>query len=182
MREYKPENLSPWRVPVAAENVPEAGQSFALAADGEVRDAIARTVGLRDLSRLEANFSVTPQSSGGLRILGRVSATVAQTCIVTLEPVTNEVEEEVDLLFMPQSAGVAEVGEAGAGGIPANIRPGDPEPLIGGLIDLGALATEFLVLGLDPYPRKPGAVFEPPHEERRDESPFAALAGLKAQQ
>ena len=31
-----------------------------------------------------------------------------------------------------------------------------PEPLVGGAVDLGAVATEFLVLGIDPYPRKPG--------------------------
>ena len=54
-----------------------------------------------------------------------------------------------------------------------------PEPLIGGVVDLGALATEFLILGLDPYPRKPGAVFEPPQDVKPDPGPFAALAGLK---
>ena len=30
------------------------------------------------------------------------------------------------------------------------------------MVDLGAVATEFLLLGIDPYPRKPGAVFEAP--------------------
>ena len=34
-----------------------------------------------------------------------------------------------------------------------------PERLIGDVVDLGALATEFLILGLDPYPRKAGATF-----------------------
>ena len=52
-------------------------------------------------------------------------------------------------------------------------------PLVGGVVDLGALATEFLILGLDPYPRKPGAVFEAPQEVKPDPGPFAALAGLK---
>ena len=33
-----------------------------------------------------------------------------------------------------------------------------PETLHGGVVDLGAVATEFLILGIDPYPRKPGAV------------------------
>ena len=28
--------------------------------------------------------------------------------------------------------------------------------LVGGTVDLGAIATEFLILGLDPYPRKTG--------------------------
>jgi len=51
--------------------------------------------------------------------------------------------------------------------------------LIGGAVDLGALATEFLILGLDPYPRQPGAVFRPPADARPDEGPFAALAKLK---
>ena len=53
------------------------------------------------------------------------------------------------------------------------------EPLVDGLIDLGAIATEFLILGLDPYPRKVGAVFQPPQAATPDEGPFAALAALK---
>ena len=28
-------------------------------------------------------------------------------------------------------------------------------------VDLGAIATEFLILGIDPYPRKAGAEFAP---------------------
>ena len=55
-------------------------------------------------------------------------------------------------------------------------------PLIGGAVDLGALAVEFLMLGLDPYPRKPGAVFEEPPQDRKAEAgAFAALAKLKGQ-
>ena len=66
--------------------------------------------------------------------------------------------------------------------------PGDeteepPEPIINGAIDLGALATEFLILGLDPYPRKPGVSFDKPVEtDDPQDHPFAALAGLKTQQ
>jgi hypothetical protein len=47
---------------------------------------------------------------------------------------------------------------------------------------LGGLATEFLILGLDPYPRKPGAVFEPPQDSKRDQGPFAALGRLAKRQ
>ena len=61
---------------------------------------------------------------------------------------------------------------------PRDVKWNDPEPLIGGVVDLGALATEFLLLGLDPYPRKPGAVFEPPRDLKPDAGPFAALAKL----
>ena len=47
------------------------------------------------------------------------------------------------------------------------------------MIDLGAVATEFLILGIDPYPRKPGAVFEAPAAGEGGGHPFAALAALK---
>ena len=36
----------------------------------------------------------------------------------------------------------------------------EPDPIIDGKIDLGALTAEFFALGLDPYPRKPGAVLD----------------------
>ena len=43
-----------------------------------------------------------------------------------------------------------------------------------------ALAAEFMALGLDPYPRKPGVAFaEIVDDEVIEESPFAQLAGLK---
>jgi hypothetical protein len=54
-----------------------------------------------------------------------------------------------------------------------------PEPLENGIVDLGAVATEFLILGIDPYPRKPGAEFTPAKTRQEGEHPFAALAALK---
>jgi hypothetical protein len=57
-----------------------------------------------------------------------------------------------------------------------------PEPLVGGVVDLGALATEFLILGINPYPRKPEAVFEAPRQAKGDQGPFAALERLAKRQ
>ena len=173
---------APWQVPVAIEDVAETGRHFDLVADNDVRIAVARLVGVRDLPRLEANFDVTRHGADGLRVSGRVSATVGQNCVVTLEPLANEVEEDIDLLFAPpppveRKAGEDEAAE-GDSERPQRSWNG-PEPLIGGVVDLGALATEFLILGLDPYPRKPGAVFEAPQDVKPDPGPFAALAGLK---
>ena len=52
----------------------------------------------------------------------------------------------------------------------------EPDPIIEGKIDLGALAAEFFALGLDPYPRKPGASFELNAKPEPADSPFAVLA------
>jgi uncharacterized metal-binding protein YceD (DUF177 family) len=177
MREHRSEKYAaaPWRVPVALEDVAENGERFALVADGEIRAALARTAGLRDLPRLEANFEVRRHGAAGLRVTGRVSATVGQACVVTLERIANEVEEEVALLFVPKPAAPRDGGETDE----PEVRWDAAEPLIDGQIDLGALAAEFLILGLDPYPRKPGAVFQPPPDAKPDDGPFAALAALK---
>lgn len=180
MNKNRGEDLSnpPWRVPVAVEDIPEDGQHFMLVADAQARAAIARMAGLRDLSRLLAEFEVTRHGAGGLHVVGRISATVGQNCVVTLEPLDNEVSEDIDLVFMPQGATAGEAGESDEGAEPSHAREnwGEPEPLVGGGVDLGALATEFLIVGLDPYPRKPGAVFEPPQELEKDGGPFAALS------
>jgi len=167
-----------WHFPVAVGDVAEAGSHFEFAADAEVRAAVAKLAGLRDLPRFEASFDVTRRGAG-LHVVGRVSATVGQSCVVTLEPVVNEVDETIDVLFAPQplAATSAESTEARDG--PSEEAADGPEPLVAGRVDLGALATEFLILGLDPYPRKPGAIFQPLQDVTPQEGPFAALAGLK---
>lgn len=180
MSANKPANKAasklPWSVPVAISGIPEGGKRFDLVADEATRAAVAQIAGLRSLPRLQATFDVARYGSDGLRVAGEVSATVGQTCVVTLDPIDNEVKEGIDLVFTPPSAPVADDDADSDAEI---IEPGDPEPLIGETIDLGALATEFLIVGIDPYPRKPGATFEPPAVEDDSEHPFAALAALK---
>jgi Large ribosomal RNA subunit accumulation protein YceD len=180
MREHPSENegRAPWHMPLALEGVPAMGQHLDLVASAEVRAGVARIAGLRDLPRLQASFDVTRHGSG-LRVVGYVSATVGQTCVVTLDPLTSEVKEAIDLVFAPPSA-IKRNGD-GAAAEERDLTESwkDPEPLIGGTVDLGALATEFLILGLDPYPRKPGAIFQAPSNASSDEGPFAALGELK---
>jgi hypothetical protein len=160
----------PWHVPVRLEDVPETGLHLDLAADQRVRAGLAALAGVVDIPRLEAVLDVV-RHGNGLRATGRVSATVGQTCVVTLEPVQNEVDEPIDVIFKPPSAGDAAVVD-----IPGELDVEEPpEVLADGTADLGALAAEFLLLGIDPYPRKPGAQFAPPAEQGGGASPFAAL-------
>jgi uncharacterized metal-binding protein YceD (DUF177 family) len=171
----RPSSQRPWSVPIAIEDVPDTGRRIELAADPATREALAKVARVAGLPRLSANFDLTRQGSDGLRVVGSVSATVDQACVVTLEPIRSEVEEEVDLLFTPPPASPAELSE----GPLAVDAPEPPEPLQGGVVDLGAVATEFLLLGIDPYPRRPDAVFDAPKGPDAGEGPFAALAALK---
>src|SRR5262245_57869171 len=168
----KPTSRLPWSALLAIGDVPETGRTIAIAADERIRAAIAETAGLRSLPRLEATFDVAPRGRDGLHVSGRVTATVGQTCVVTLEPIEGEVVEDIDLVFAPPAAPVV-VEEDGD---KVEIAAVDaPEPLSGGVVDLGVIATEFLMLGINPYPRKPGAVFEQPATGTDADGPFAAL-------
>jgi hypothetical protein len=164
----------PWSVPVRLEDVPpETGRQVTLSADALAREAVAAMAGLRELPRLDATFDVVRSGAAGLHVTGAVSATVGQTCVVTLEPVESEINEAVDLVFKPDADAAASAD--------MSLDTAEPEiePLVDGVVDLGALATEFLILGIDPYPRKPGAVFEAPSTREPFAGPFAGLAALQ---
>jgi hypothetical protein len=172
-------DVMPWRSTVAVADIPEQGLHRDIEASDAERQAIATISGLRELPRLAASFDLTHAGGGQVRVLGHVQATVGQTCVVTLEPLTSEVHEDVDVMFSPDAPVVEPVAQTDAEKEGPDEDP--PEPIINGFIDLGGLAAEFLILGLDPYPRKPGAVFEPVIQPADPaDHPFAALAALKA--
>jgi hypothetical protein len=170
----------PWSVPVAIEDIPETGRRLEIAADAPTREAVARLAGVAGLPRLQASFDLTRHGRDGLRAVGSVSAVVDQTCIVTLEPIQSAIEEPIDLVFTPQPEGAAADADQQAA-LPIDAAE-PPEPLHGGMVDFGAIATEFLLLGIDPYPRKPDAVFDAPPAGDPGAGPFAALAALKKRQ
>jgi hypothetical protein len=166
-----------WSVPVALSDIPEAGRHYDLAADENTRAELAKLAGLRALQRLEANFDIRRHGPHGLHVTGHVAAIVGQTCVVTLDPMENKIEEDVDLVFVAP-AELAEDDKAETRTAVAD--PMAPEPLVRDTVDLGGVATEFLILGIDPYPRKPEAAFEPPPvDDIAAAHPFAALAALK---
>lgn len=169
----------PWRALVAVVQIPDTGLHREIEADPTTRAAMAEITGLREIMSAHAVFDLTPRSGGRVRVSGRVQARVAQSCVVTLEPLENDIDEEIDLIFAP-SEQIPEIAE------PADsdddyevVEP--QEPIENGIIDLGRLATDVLYLAIDPYPRKEGAVFE--HQATAadpEDHPFAALKVLQA--
>jgi uncharacterized metal-binding protein YceD (DUF177 family) len=170
----------PWSVPVIVAQIPETGLHRDIEAGPAARAAMAEVADLRDVLSASASLDVTPKGGGRFHVAGRVRARVGQTCVVTLDPIENDIDEEVDLIFAPPeqipelSALVDEAAESD------DEIPDPPEPIVNGVIDLGRLATDALFLGIDPYPRRPDAVFEPPLvAEDPEDHPFAALKALR---
>ncbi len=117
---------------------------------------------------LVGRFSVSGNLSD-LKVTGTVEAWVTQICTISLDPFESQVSEPVDLTFTDEEVAFD----------PDDETFDPPDQVINGRIDFGQLTTEFLALGLDPYPRKPGIAFEPPADDG-EAQPFAALKTLRS--
>ncbi len=165
---------------VEVSRVPPGGLDETIEADADERARLAERLGVPRLLSLTARFNLMPWRQGGLRVRGRVKAEVEQVCVVSLETFVAGLSEEVERYF----AGEAESGWSGAVHHLDSLEGDEPDLVTDGEIDLGELAAETLVLAIDPYPRKPGAVLagdlpEGSAQSREaSENPFRALEKL----
>jgi hypothetical protein len=168
----------PWSASIRLDEIGETGRHVELEASEAVRAALAAPAGVDAVERLVARFDLTRRGRDRLHVSGEVSGTVRQACVVTLEPVKNEINEAIEVDFAPSVEAADSATEID---VDAAVSTDDEvEPLIGGAVDLGLLATEFFILGIDPYPRKPGVAFDPPKTAADPaDHPFAQLAALQ---
>jgi hypothetical protein len=171
-----------WSVRVVAAQIPETGLHRDIEADDAARVALAKIAGLRAIESARASFDLTPGRDDSVHVRGRVSARVGQTCVVSLDPIESDIVEDIDLVFVPESQvrELADTVNNNDDNDAGRDIPDALEPIVNGVIDLGRLATDALFLGIDPYPRKPDAVFAPPASVADPEDhPFAGLKALK---
>lgn len=172
----------PWRAPVIVAQIPDTGLHRELEASAAARQVMAEVAGVREILSVRADFDVVPKSGGRVQVTGSVRARIGQTCVVTLDPIESEIEEEVDLMFAPEAEArrLTDLIEEGRDDQEPPDAVDPPEAIVGGIIDLGRLATDALFLAIDPYPRKEGAVFEAEvTAPDPDDHPFAALKALQ---
>ena len=174
------DKADPWSVPVAVAQIPDTGLHRDIEAGPAARAAMAELAGLREILSASASLDVTPKGRGRFQVEGRVQARIGQTCVVTLDPILNDIDEAIDLIFAPAEQ-IPELSDLIDDAAESSEEiPDPPEPIENGFIDLGRLATDALFLGIDPYPRRPDAVFEPPVVAADPQDhPFAALKALQ---
>lgn len=164
---------------IRLDSMPVAGRDVDVAPSAEERAAIAAQLGLGSIDALTVKLHAV-RFRGGVRVTGRLTAKVTQPSVVTLEPLTQEIAEPVDRIFLPG-------GEKQYAG-PANAEifvdlEGDdvPDHFEGNEADLSDLIVETLALAVDLYPREPNASLEDtgfkPDVDKT--SPFDALKALK---
>jgi uncharacterized metal-binding protein YceD (DUF177 family) len=153
--------------------------------DGE-RAALAKRFGFLALPAFSARVTVDRRPGGRVVVEGRLRGKIVQACILTLDPVTQDLDETFRIVFKQD---LAEERDPESGEALVSPQSDAPEPLSGNMLDVGEIVAEQLSLAADPYPRRPGARLEdvlpkprrdgrPGRQEQR-RHPFAGLAALR---
>lgn len=153
--------------------------SFALQPTSEERAAVAAELGILGIKKLRFAGTLAPQGKRDWRLEAALGATVVQECVVTLDPVTSRIDEDVVRSYL------SDLPEVTAGEI--EMPEDDTQEPLPDTLDLAEVMIEALSLALPPYPRSEGAslgeaVFAesgvvPMRDE--DTKPFAGLAALR---
>lgn len=182
---HKDPNI-PISFPVSVARLPQRGMPVRFDASDKERKALAKDHGLVEVKSFDADLMVAKWRGDGVKVTGVVRADIVQTCSVTLELLDAHVENQVDAVYVPEHSKLARVQADENGEILLDAEgPDAPETFSGDHLDVGLVAEEFFELGVDPYPRKEGAVLPAnfgPESAPDNVSPFAKLAALKQKQ
>jgi uncharacterized metal-binding protein YceD (DUF177 family) len=169
-----------------------AGGTAALevsATDSE-RAALAKRFGFLGLPAFSARVTVDRRAGGQVVVEGRLRGRIVQACILTLDPVTQELDDTFRVIFQQD---LAEERDPESGEAVLSAQRDAPEPLTGNMLDVGEIVAEQLSLVADPYPKRPGVKLEDvlpkprdagkgAHREGKSDQrrhPFAGLAALR---
>lgn len=163
-----------------------AGAAVEISPSDSERSALAKRFGFLALPIFSARVTVDHRIGGQIVVEGRLRGRIVQACVLTLDPVTQDVDETFRIVFKPD---MTDDRDPESGEAVLNSQADAPEPLTGNMLDIGEIVAEQLSLAADPYPRRPGAKLEDvlpksrhggrkgQPEQRRH--PFAGLAALR---
>lgn len=155
------------------------GRDFLIEPDAAWRGQIAEELSILSLRKLRFEGRIIAEGTRDWRLEAHLGATVVQECVITLDPVTTRIEEEVIRRYL------SELPEPETGEV--EMPEDDTIEELPREIDLSGVMIEALSLALPPFPRKAEAelgevvVTEPGAEPLRDADlkPFAGLRALR---
>lgn len=184
-----------WSYVVDVEKISAEPKRYHFEADDRQRIDLARRLAIMSVEKAECIATIQKVSGGTFHVMGTVRADITQSCVVSLAPVPASVEDEFEGWYSDKDANAVSFAKArserdvkkGQTEIEVLEESADPEQIVGGKIDIGELATQFLSLALDPYPQADGAAHvytaNPPAADGEGaelrKSPFEALKDWK---
>ncbi len=159
-----------------AQDIPEGGIERRIEASAKERAELAARLDLSALDSLSLRVTLSPSGRGRYRLDGAWQAQATQTCGVTLEPIPRSFDEPLSLTLWTPEAWERHTRARGKFATDPQAEP--PELIADGIIDLGGLLEELLIVALPPFPRRDDATLNWSEGETPGEGPFAALNAL----
>lgn len=171
-------------VPISS--IGRQGLKATFAANAEERKALAERFGISELLEFDGQYFLNRDADADDFLLeGTFRARLVQPCVLTLEPVEEDVAGEFRVLFLSDHDEDEELSAEAE----QRFAEEDIEPLVGDSIDVGEVVAQYLAMSINPYPRKPGARVEDASTDRvsvqseeaalAERSPFAGLKILQ---
>ncbi|MDO9384611.1 MAG: DUF177 domain-containing protein [Hyphomicrobiaceae bacterium] len=168
-------DLFEWRIPLRAIG-PNGVTGSHTASLAECKE-LARVVDILACESLKVEYKIVPLRSGIYRLSGHILADLKQQCVVTLEPISEHIDEAINTELRPADMlpeGVQDIEEMGI------LETPDFEPIEDDMIDLGLIVLEHISTSINPYPRLPGVELDVSAAgDSAVANPFAALGKLK---
>ena len=159
------------------------GRDYELSASKDVLGEIAERFDIAEVSKLDALIRIQDKGKqNGVWVTGHIKSSLIQRCIVSLENVAEDIDEEFELMLVDEAT--VERFDNDEAYLDPEIP--DYDLLESDSVSPGEIAIQTLSIMMNPYPRKDGAEIDLGNasdvsvneEELKRPNPFAVLEGL----
>ena len=182
-----------WSIFQETEDIDESGVKKEVTLPEECKAALCQRLNLHSIKSLKASLRFERHAvNKAIHVEGTITADVEQKCVVTMEPVSEQVSDTFEAWYSDKGQTVS-FAKARRERMSAQEQEeqavlgeeDDPEEIVDGKVDIGELIVQYVSLALEPYPRIAGARgnFGDPLEDAPEDTynnPFAALKDWKS--
>ena len=148
-----------WSYFLKADEITSEEKNVKVEATEAQRKNLASRLDVLSVENAQARFRIKRESRQHvIHVKGVVNATIQQNCAQTMAPVSQQVEDEFEAWFMDHESVISldkikreRHTKVHDNEVQMPEEQDDPEMIVGGVIDLGELATQYLSLSLEPY-------------------------------
>ena len=174
---------------VRISNIPNDGIDIQLQLQEMDIQQLAMAVNADQIVNISFNVHLKPAGKDRISATGHIAADITHACIVTQDPIVQQLREEIDTRFWPEKLVQKWLEAANEPSQQSSTfaLEDEPESYSDGEIAIGQFLYEEFVSAVDLYPRKVEADFDwqksefnvQNEEEAALENPFSVLAPLK---
>ena len=120
--------------------------------------ALANALDVTEVRNFKTDLRVSRWKKAGVQLSGCIYLKVVQPCIVSLEPVSRNIELDIQRRFLPLGKAVRKNERFEDGELILDPESdNEPDELVGGRFDLWEILIEEIYLNLDQFPRSESA-------------------------